>query len=102
MIRTQIVAARVVIAAAVLSLPSLAAAADLIGTVLQGGKPVAGATMTLEAKNKPARSASTDATGRYVFSGVVPGEYTLSCNGTKQPVSIGDGINRRDCVVGSP
>jgi hypothetical protein len=99
MIRTQVVAARVVIAAAVVSLPSLAAAADLLGTVLKGGKAAAGVAVTLEQKDRAPRSASADASGRYVFSGVVPGQYMLSCGGAKQPVSIGDGINRRDCVA---
>jgi Carboxypeptidase regulatory-like domain len=102
MIRMQVVAARVVIAAAVVSLPSLAAAADLVGTVLKGGKPVAGTTVTLGQKNGPARSVNTDTEGRYVFSGVIPGNYILRCNGTEQPLSISDGINRRDCAAGSP
>jgi hypothetical protein len=99
MIPTRLAAARVVFAAAVVSLPSLAAAADLIGTVLKGGKPAAGATVTLGPENQPARSGTTDAAGRYVFSGVIPGSYILSCFGTKQPLKIHDGINRRDCVA---
>jgi carboxypeptidase family protein len=99
LIRTRLAAARIVIAAAAVSLPSLAAAADLIGTVFKGGKPTAGVTVTLESENQPARSATSDAVGRYVLSAVVPGNYTLSCNGTKQPLRIQDGINRRDCVA---
>ena len=93
-------AARIAFAAAVVFLPPLAAAADLIGTVLnKGGKPAAGVAVTLQSAGRPARVATSDAVGRYVLSAVVPGNYTLICNGTKQPLKIQAGINRRNCMV---
>jgi hypothetical protein len=95
-------AAAIVICAFALS---LATAADLIGTVWKSGRPVKDATVKLVPDNQPAagqeKSTTTDAAGRYVISGVVPGRYKLICNGKEDPapVDIGYAINRRNCEL---
>ena len=62
---------------------SLGIAADLIGTVLQDGKPVANASVELalrgQGTQRPVKSSKTDESGRYTMTGIVPGPYQLKC-----------------------
>jgi hypothetical protein len=92
----------VVLTASVL-LVSHASAADLVGTVRQGGQVVGGRTITLTPTGRPPSSsdkrATTDASGRYIIPGVVPGKYDIRCPGAQQPrpVTIDYGINQYNC-----
>lgn len=84
-------------------------AADLIGTVLQQGKPVPNAVVELAPRAKgaqpPTKTSTTDASGRYTMTGIVPGPYQLKCklaNANKErivPVDVGYAINRLDCSL---
>ena len=86
---------------------SLGIAADLIGTVLQDGKPVANASVELalrgQGTQRPVKSSKTDETGRYTMTGIVPGPYQLKCKlASKEkilPVDIGYAVNRQDCAL---
>lgn len=62
-----------------------AMAADLSGTVQRGGRAVGGASVKLDPARPPAtgptRTATSDQSGHYRFTGLIPGDYLLSCGG---------------------
>ena len=85
---------------------SIGIAADLIGTVLQDGKPVASATVELmrgPGTQPPVKSSRTDESGRYTMTGIVPGPYQLKCKLEKRErtlaIDVGYAVNRRDCSL---
>jgi tetratricopeptide (TPR) repeat protein len=60
------------------SIPAHAAGAAVQGSVRDSaGHPLAGAKVSLKAKNSGTFDVSTDATGAFSFSGVLDGDYTL-------------------------
>ena len=99
--------------AAALALPiylapvSIGIAADLIGTVLQDGKPVANASVELAPRGQgthpPIKSSRTDESGRYTMTGIVPGPYQLKCKLENRErtlaIDVGYAVNRRDCSL---
>src|SRR5262249_45020124 len=94
--------ARVLMALAFSLSISYSWAADLIGTVRKGSSPVPSATVTLTPARPPAagpkRTATTDSKGRYVFTGLVPGDYLLNCGATDVSVHVDYANNGADCV----
>jgi hypothetical protein len=81
----------------------IAMGADLSGTVQRGGRPVGGVSVKLDPARPPAtgptRTSTSDQSGRYRFTGLIPGDYLLSCGG--RPVlktAVRDRAdNRTDC-----
>lgn len=82
---------------------SVVTAADLIGTVLKGGKPANGVTISLvidsqsKTNKSPPSPTTTDSAGRYIIREVVPGRYKLSCDSMVNIIDIRYGVNRCDC-----
>jgi hypothetical protein len=79
-----------------------AIAADLSGVVQKGGRPAGGVSIKLEPVRPPAtgpsRTATTDQSGHYKFTGLIPGEYTLICAGRSLNAPVRDRAeNRVDC-----
>jgi len=68
-----------------------ASAADLFGTVTIGDKPAKqGVTVRLNSTSGRAPSeVKTDSVGRFNFTGIAPGDYTLACGGKETPVHVG-------------
>jgi len=62
-----------------------AMAADLTGTVQRGGRAVGGVSVKLDPARSPAtgptRTATSDQSGHFKFTGLIPGDYLLSCAG---------------------
>jgi uncharacterized protein YfaS (alpha-2-macroglobulin family) len=58
---------------------ALSAAAELCGTVVEDGKPMAGiAVVAVDASGHPVARSATDAAGRFAFPDLAPGRYTVS------------------------
>lgn len=78
-----------------------ATAADLIGLVRKGNAEVAGATVKLTPEKPPAagpeRSATSDSKGRFVITGLIPGDYKLSCGAAETSIHVDYANNRAVC-----
>jgi hypothetical protein len=78
-----------------------AQAVDLIGVVVHGNAPVQQATATIRPANQSSadsvRTAVTDSQGRFVITGLTPGNYKLSCGGAEVSVHVDFGSNRAVC-----
>jgi hypothetical protein len=78
-----------------------ATAADLFGTVTIGGKP-AKQVVTVHLNSTSGRAPSevrTDSVGRFTFTGIQPGDYTLACGGKETPVHVGYVNGLVDCKL---
>ena len=81
--------------------PGDAAGATLGGIVARDGVPQAGTLLTLDPARPPAigpeRDAVTGDSGTYAFSGMIPGDYVLTCGDQQIPTTLAAGENRLDC-----
>jgi hypothetical protein len=79
-----------------LSLASSVMAADLVGTVRVKGQPQPHREVKLK-KGGEERVTSSNSAGKFVFAGIAPGDYELSCGGNAVPVKVGVGVSGQDC-----
>jgi hypothetical protein len=75
-------------------------AAELLGRVIEHGKPKANVEVTLKGGTPDVTlTRRTDAAGNFAFTGVVPGSYKLSCTGPGKAIEVRPGANGQDCSL---
>jgi hypothetical protein len=88
-----------ILAVVLLSVASTAMAADLVGTVRKGRKPLANQEVKLQ-RDGDTRQTKSNREGRFVFVGIPPGTYRLSCGGDSEAeISIRAGASSQDCTL---
>jgi hypothetical protein len=83
-------ASRFISALALLLVGTGTLAADVVGKVTRSGKPEPGIELTIVSTapgSKPQRTL-TDKGGNYEFTGLLTGEYVMTCRDRKQPRSV--------------
>jgi hypothetical protein len=76
---------------------SPATAADLAGTVRHSGQPQPNVEVKLRGPQRELAPTTSNNAGKFVFVGIPPGEYTISCGGQGQRIIVTPGTNSSDC-----
>jgi len=90
------------LAVVLLALAPTAMAADLVGTVRKDGKPQANKEVTLRQGGETRQQTKSNSEGRFVFVGIAPGTYRLSCDGDKASeieIRVSAGASSQDCSL---
>ncbi|MGH7332213.1 MAG: carboxypeptidase-like regulatory domain-containing protein [Candidatus Rokuibacteriota bacterium] len=88
---------RLALTVILLSLAASVMAADLVGTIRVKGQPQPNREVKLRQKDGEERTTSSNSAGKFVFAGIAPGDYELSCGGKGVPVRVGAGVSGQDC-----
>ena len=88
---------RGVLVLALTLLASPATAADLAGTVRHSKQPQPNVEVKLRTPQRELPATTSNDAGKFVFVGIPPGEYTISCGGQGQRIIVAPGTNISDC-----
>lgn len=77
-----------------LSAMAAASAAELYGSVSEGGKGQASVTVELFSGQGSVATARTSRQGTYRFRNIAPGNYSVRAGGQEKKVYVGPGVNR--------